>query len=82
MDIHLEKDTLGRDIVHGVTEKGHYLLNMAFVMNSYVDGRPWISSEGGVPASLSPPEAELLSWYAKKHPRAEPWIFAGEPPDG
>lgn len=30
---------------------------------------------------LSPLDAEMLRWYEAEHPRAEPNIFAGDPPD-
>ena len=80
--IYIEKDSIGRDVVHGVNERGSYLLNMSFVMYGYGDGRPWISSEGDKPHSLSPPEAELLTWYVERFPPAEHRIFSGEPPSG
>ena len=80
MDYHIEPDSVGRPVVHGTSEKGKYVLNVAFVMYGHTDGRAYITNDsGGAPTNLSPPEAQLLRWYEKNNPRAEGQVFAGEP---
>ena len=86
----IEPDSAGRDVVHHTAEKpindatssGRYYLNTSFICYDHTTGRARKSSEGGAPVNLTEIEVEMLRWYSEKHPPAEAWVFAGEPPNG
>ena len=51
------------------------------VLYSHATGHAYtIDPQKHALARLSPAEAAKLAWCEKEHPRAEPNIFAGEPP--